>query len=101
LCSLWQRSGGLLFLLALCPGRDNRAERQDHHTEAKEVVGGWAIMQYDTLEEAVADREEFAELQVKILARGHRDLGPASDFHGPGGARRLNGTHYGGLVPGF
>jgi hypothetical protein len=33
--------------------------------EAKEVVGGWAIMQYDTLEEAVADQQEFAELHAK------------------------------------
>ena len=33
--------------------------------EAKEVVGGWAIMQYDTIEEAVADQQEFAELHAK------------------------------------
>src|SRR6188508_3479150 len=33
--------------------------------EAKEVVGGWAIMQYDSLEEAVADQREFAELHAK------------------------------------
>ena len=32
------------------------------YAEAKEVVGGWAIMQYDTLEEAVAGQAEFAEL---------------------------------------
>ena len=35
------------------------------YAEAKEVVGGWAIMQYDTLEEAVADQEVFAELHAK------------------------------------
>jgi hypothetical protein len=35
------------------------------YAEAKEVVGGWAIMQYDTLEEAVAGQYEFAELQAK------------------------------------
>ena len=35
------------------------------YAEAKEVVGGWAIMQYDTLEEAVADQQEFAELHAK------------------------------------
>jgi hypothetical protein len=35
------------------------------YAEAKEVVGGWAIMQYDTLEEAVADQEEFAGLHAK------------------------------------
>jgi hypothetical protein len=35
------------------------------YAEAKEVVGGWAILQYDTLEEAVADQREFAELHAK------------------------------------
>jgi len=35
------------------------------YAEAKEVVGGWAILQYDSLEEAVADQQEFAELHAK------------------------------------
>src|ERR1041384_3423504 len=35
------------------------------YAEAKEVVGGWAIVQYDTLQEAVADQQEFAELHAK------------------------------------
>jgi hypothetical protein len=35
------------------------------YAEAKEVVGGWAIMQYDTVEAAVADQELFAELHAK------------------------------------
>jgi hypothetical protein len=35
------------------------------YAEAKEVVGGWAILQYDTVEEAVADHREFAELHAK------------------------------------
>ncbi len=35
------------------------------YAEAKEVVGGWAIMHYDTLEEAVAGQHEFAELHAK------------------------------------
>ena len=35
------------------------------YAEAKEVVGGWAIMQYDSLEDAVADGREFAELHAK------------------------------------
>jgi len=35
------------------------------YAEAKEVVGGWALLQYDTLEEAVADQREFAELHAK------------------------------------
>lgn len=34
------------------------------YAEAKEVVGGWAIMQYDTVEDAVADQEKFAELHA-------------------------------------
>ena len=34
------------------------------YAEAKEVVGGWAIMQYDSREEAVADQEKFAELHA-------------------------------------
>ena len=32
--------------------------------EAKEVVGGWAILQYDTLEEAIEGQREFAELHA-------------------------------------
>ena len=35
------------------------------YAEAKEVVGGWAIMQYATLEEAVADQKSFAELHAE------------------------------------
>jgi hypothetical protein len=35
------------------------------YAEAKEVVGGWAIMQYDSVEEAVADQREFADLHAK------------------------------------
>lgn len=35
------------------------------YAEAKEVVGGWAILQYDSLEEAAADQLEFAELHAK------------------------------------
>lgn len=35
------------------------------YAEAKEVVGGWAILQYDTVEEAVAGQQEFAELHAK------------------------------------
>ena len=35
------------------------------YAEAKEVVGGFAILQYDTLEEAVAGQQEFAELHAK------------------------------------
>lgn len=35
------------------------------YAEAKEVVGGWALMKYDSLEEAVAGQQEFAELHAK------------------------------------
>jgi hypothetical protein len=35
------------------------------YAEGKEVVGGWSIMQYDTVEDAVADLEVFAELHAK------------------------------------
>ena len=35
------------------------------YAEAKEVVGGWAIIQYAALEEAMADEQEFAELHAK------------------------------------
>src|ERR1700760_2639161 len=46
--------------------RDGEVTRVDGpYAEAKEVVGGWAIMQYDTLDEAVAGQQEFAQLHVK------------------------------------
>ena len=46
--------------------RDGVVNRVDGpYAEAKEVVGGWAIMQYGTVEEAVADQREFAELHAK------------------------------------
>lgn len=35
------------------------------YAESKEVVGGWAIMQYDSLEEAIKGQQEFAELHAK------------------------------------
>ena len=46
--------------------RDGEVTRVDGpYAEAKEVVGGWAIMEYATVEEAVADQQEFAELHAK------------------------------------
>ncbi len=46
--------------------REGEVTRVDGpYAEAKEVVGGWALMQYDTLEEAIAGQQEFAELHVK------------------------------------
>ena len=35
------------------------------YAEAKEVVGGWSLLQYATLEDAVADQEEFARLHAE------------------------------------
>jgi hypothetical protein len=35
------------------------------YAEAKEIVGGWSLLQYDSLEEAVADQQLFAELHAK------------------------------------
>ena len=34
------------------------------YAEGKEVVGGWSLVQYDTVEEAVADQELFAQLHA-------------------------------------
>jgi hypothetical protein len=46
--------------------RDGDVSRVDGpYAETKEVVGGWALLKYDTLEEAVADQQEFAELHAK------------------------------------
>src|SRR5919112_5041119 len=41
--------------------RDGKVDRVDGpYAEAKEVVGGWSILEYATLEDAVADQQEFA-----------------------------------------
>ncbi|HEX5088780.1 MAG TPA: hypothetical protein VFV89_13300 [Nocardioides sp.] len=46
--------------------RNGEVSRVDGpYAEAKEVVGGWALLQYDTVEEAIADQLEFAELHAK------------------------------------
>jgi hypothetical protein len=46
--------------------RDGVVSRVDGpYAEAKEVVGGWALMQYDTVEEAVAEQEKFAQLHAE------------------------------------
>ena len=39
------------------------------YAEAKEVVGGWAIMEYPNLQEAAADQQSFAELHAKYRPR--------------------------------
>lgn len=35
------------------------------YAEGKEVVGGWTILQYDSMQDAVAGQQEFAELHAK------------------------------------
>ncbi len=35
------------------------------YAEAKEVVGGWSILEYPSLEDAVADQRVFAELHAE------------------------------------
>ena len=46
--------------------RDGEVTRVDGpYAEGKEVVGGWAIMEYADLDEAVADQQVFAELHAK------------------------------------
>ncbi|MCA0155190.1 YciI family protein [Tsukamurella sp. M9C] len=35
------------------------------YAEAKEVVGGWALMQFDTLEEAIEGQKAFADLHAE------------------------------------
>jgi hypothetical protein len=35
------------------------------YAEAKEVIGGWSLLQYDTVEQAVADQRRFAELHAE------------------------------------
>jgi hypothetical protein len=35
------------------------------YAEAKEVVGGWSLLEYPSLEEAIADQQEFADLHAK------------------------------------
>ncbi|MEO5666133.1 MAG: YciI family protein [Nocardioides sp.] len=46
--------------------REGEVTRVDGpYAEAKEIVGGWSLLEYATIEEAVADQEEFAALHAK------------------------------------
>jgi hypothetical protein len=45
--------------------RRGETSRVGPHAEAKEVVGGFAILQYDSLEEAIAGQQDFADLHAK------------------------------------
>jgi hypothetical protein len=40
------------------------------YAEAKEVVGGWAVMQFDSLDDAVKGQQEFAELHARYWPGG-------------------------------
>ena len=57
------------------------------YAEGKEVVGGWAIMQYDTLEEAVADQRVVRRAARQALARGRGGLHAAADLRRAARAR--------------
>jgi hypothetical protein len=46
--------------------RNGEATRVDGpYAEAKEVVGGWAILQYDNLDQAVAGQKRMVDLHLK------------------------------------
>jgi hypothetical protein len=46
--------------------RNGEATRIDGpYAEAKEVVGGWAILQYDNLEQAVEGQKRMVDLHLK------------------------------------
>lgn len=46
--------------------REGEVTRVDGpYAEAKEIVGGWSLLEYPTLEEAIADQEEFAALHAE------------------------------------
>lgn len=45
--------------------RNGESTRVDGpYAEAKEVVGGWALLQYDTVEEAIEGQKRMADLHV-------------------------------------
>ena len=46
--------------------REGEVTRVDGpYAEAKEIVGGWSLLEYPSLEDAVADQEEFARLHAE------------------------------------
>ena len=58
------------------------------YAEAKEIVGGWSLLQYDSLEEAVADQQAFADLHAKhwpeaTVVATLRQISEASDMETP------------------
>ena len=58
------------------------------YAEAKEIVGGWSLLQYDTLEDAVADQQTFADLHAThwpeaTVISTLRQISEASDMETP------------------
>ena len=58
------------------------------YAEAKEIVGGWSLLQYDSLEDAVADQQAFADLHAKhwpeaTVVATLRQISEASDMETP------------------
>ena len=46
--------------------REGQVTRVDGpYAEGKEVVGGWSILEYPTVEDAIADQQSFADLHAK------------------------------------
>lgn len=59
------------------------------YAEGKEVVGGWSLLQYDSLEAAVADQQAFADLHAKhwpeaTVVATLRQVSEAADMETPG-----------------
>ena len=51
--------------------------------EAKEVIGGYAVLEYDTMDEAVAGAREFMQLHARILGpsyEGTCEVRPMAQF---------------------
>ena len=59
------------------------------YAEAKEVVGGWAIMEYPRSRGGRRGPAVLRRAPCQALARGHGDLHAAPDLDRAGGARRL------------
>ena len=59
------------------------------YAEGKEVVGGWSLLQYDSLEEAVADQQAFADMHAKhwpeaTVVATLRQVSEAAEMETPG-----------------
>ena len=59
------------------------------YSEAKEVVGGWAIMEFPESRGGRRGPAVLRRAPCQALARGHGDPYAAPDLDRPGGARRL------------